>query len=93
MSLVRVRAALGQERPPDLMLWVERAHLVPLVGLTLSGGCSEGQERVGSSLGSSVGVKGCARSRLLPSQLVLWDPHPQTWQDQMGQEDPAEHSQ
>ncbi|RMB94504.1 hypothetical protein DUI87_29315 [Hirundo rustica rustica] len=30
VSLVRVRAALGQERPPDLMLWVERARLVPL---------------------------------------------------------------
>lgn len=37
VSLVRVRAALGEERPPDLMLWVERACLIPLVGLTLSG--------------------------------------------------------
>lgn len=44
MSLVRVRAALGQERPPGLMLWVGRAHLVPLVGLALSGGCSESRE-------------------------------------------------
>ncbi|KAF4804563.1 GRAM domain-containing protein 2 [Turdus rufiventris] len=30
VSLVRVRAALGEERPPDLMLWVKRACPVPL---------------------------------------------------------------
>lgn len=33
------------------MLWVERACLAPLVGLTLSGGCSESREGIGSPVG------------------------------------------
>lgn len=97
MSLVRLRAALGEGRTPtNSPRGQESGRPAPSVGLTPSRHAEVRPAatcRVRSRFSPLAAEKGCARMRPSPSELILWDPHTPTWQKGTGQEDDSDSPQ